>query len=193
MVNYIRKEMELQLPPQFSYHNFAHTHYVMNMAMEIGTKEGCSDDELKLIHASALWHDMGYLRGHENHEEESCRMAKAHLPDFGFNDSDIETITEIIMATKIPQTPQSKLGAILADSDLAYLGTPFAKTFSDYLYVELFHLNNELTYQKWNAIQIAFISAHHFFTGYAQQMFEPGKQDYLRQLKSTQSNLQKSL
>ena len=190
MVNYVRKEMELQLPPHYSYHNFAHTHYVTNMAMEIGTQEGCSENELRLLHAAALWHDMGYLKGHENHEQESCRLAAAHLPDFGFTESETEVVNEIIMATRIPQQPQSKLGEILADADLAYLGTPFAKTFSDYLYVELFHLNSELTYGKWNSIQIAFISAHRFFTAYASKMFESGKQDYLMQLQAgNRSNL----
>ena len=49
-------------------------------------------------------------------------MAKEELPKFGLSEKDIELICGMIMATKIPQNPKTKLEKIIADADLEYLG-----------------------------------------------------------------------
>jgi hypothetical protein len=49
-------------------------------------------------------------------------IAKEYLPLFGFAEKDIDCICGMIMATKIPQQPRTKLQEIICDADLDYLG-----------------------------------------------------------------------
>ena len=86
------------------------------------------------------------------------------------------------MATKTPQSPQNKLGEIIADADLEYLGTDSAKQKAHNLFLELHHLDPSLTKEAWNQIEISFISQHHYFTNYCKENKEPMKQAYLRTL-----------
>lgn len=173
------------LPENYYYHNYLHTLYVVAKAAEIGRHEHCTEKEMELLHAAALWHDTGYVKTYIGHEEESCLLAKKYLPGYGFNETDIYGICEMIMATKIPQSPKNKLEEMIADADLVYLGTSDAAEKATDLFKELRSLNPSLTMAGWNQMQIAFLSAHHYFTQYHSERSEPVKQAYLAQLKET--------
>lgn len=62
--------------------------------------------------------------GPKNHEEVSCGFAREHLPQFGFDNIQVERICQLIMATRIPQSPFDKTSRALCDADLDYLGRP---------------------------------------------------------------------
>jgi predicted metal-dependent HD superfamily phosphohydrolase len=95
------------LPAHLVYHNHEHTIYVTEKANEIGQHENCTADELRLLNAAALWHDTGFVTIYKGHEEVSCTLAQKHLPQFGFTPFEIELICNMIMATKIPQSPKT--------------------------------------------------------------------------------------
>lgn len=172
-----------KLSPFYYYHNHVHTLFVMASAVEIGLQEGCTKEELDLLTAAALWHDSGYIYTYSYHEEASCALARQHLPSFGYAAAAIELICGMIMATKLPQSPQNKLEAIIADADLAYLGTASAAEQAGNLFKELLHRHPSLTIAKWNKTQLIFLQMHHYFTGYCKKVKEPAKQDYLQQLR----------
>jgi predicted metal-dependent HD superfamily phosphohydrolase len=184
MVAFVSTLLKDNLPAGYYFHCLDHTLFVYESVKEIGKKEKCTDKEIDLLCAAALWHDAGYINVYSGHEEESCRLAKIHLPGFGYSEAAIEIITGIIMATRIPQSPLNKLEEIIADADLAYLGTDAAAQQADNLYKELHHLNPSLTKDQWNEQQISFLQQHHYFTGYCREKREPGKQGYLEKLKS---------
>jgi predicted metal-dependent HD superfamily phosphohydrolase len=154
----------------------------MEKAIEIGQYENCTEHEIKLLIAAALWHDTGYTNTHHGHEEESCALARQYLPGFGYSDNDIDTICGMIMATKIPQLPKNKLEEIIADADLEYLGTEDAANKADSLFRELHSINPSLTFEEWNRVQISFLQQHHYFTHYCKNKREPFKQSYLEHL-----------
>ena len=54
------------------YHDPEHTLYVIDKVTEIGTDENCTEAEMDLLRTAALWHDTGYIKTYEGHEEESC-------------------------------------------------------------------------------------------------------------------------
>ncbi len=164
------------------YHNIEHTLYVAAKAIEIGKNEGCTSKELQLLETAALWHDTGFIKAYANHEKESCKIAKKHLPSFGFNKADISIVCGMIMATKIPQSPKTKLEEIIADADLEYLGTKKAQAGSNNLYKELNALNPLLTKVAWHKIEIDFVSVHHYFTDYCRKNNEEQKQIYLKKI-----------
>lgn len=171
-----------KLPENYYYHNFEHTLYVLQNVIEIGTNENCTDSDLELLQAAALWHDTGYIHKYAGHEEESCLLAKNYLPHYGYSEKDIVEIVGMIMATKILQTPTNKLEEIMADADLEYLGTNEVAEKAHLLFRELQSLNPSLNEVEWNKMQIAFLNTHHFFTNYCKTNKDPLRNQYHQKL-----------
>lgn len=170
------------LPAQYVYHNLQHTLHVCEKALDIGRAEGCTDHELDLLEAAALFHDTGFTVSDREHELEGCRIARKQLPGFGYAESDIDIIESMIMATRLPQQPGTLLECVLADADLEYLGTEQAMDIAAELHRELKYKNPALSFREWNDYQIAFLIKHHYFTRFCIAHRDPGKQEYLQRL-----------
>jgi predicted metal-dependent HD superfamily phosphohydrolase len=182
MQEYVINILKNKLPANYYYHNYEHTLYVQEKAIEIGMHEGCTKKEIELLSAAALWHDAGYINTYYGHEEASCLLAKKHLPQFGFSDKDIAKIIGMIMATKILQTPKNKLEEILADADLEYLGTTDVAEKAHLLFKEMQSLSPTLNEAVWNKMQIAFLETHHYFTQYCKANKDPIRHAYHKKL-----------
>lgn len=184
MIDFVIDLLKNRIPPTYYYHNYEHSLYVMQKAIEIGKHENCTEKELELSGTAGLWHDTGYINIYKGHEEESCRLANQYLPGYGYSTGEINTICGMIMATKIPHQPTSKLEEILADADMEYLGTSQAAIHANNLSRELKTLNPELTEEAWNKTEIEFLQQHRFFTDWCIQNSKPGKLRYLDKLMS---------
>lgn len=182
MTNFVVDLLQDNIPLCYYYHNYEHTLYVQEKAIEIGKHENCSEKEIELLSAAALWHDTGYINTYKNHEEESCALAKKYLPQYAFTAEEINTICGMIMATKVPQSPNNKLEEIVADADMEYLGTAAVAAKSEDLFLELQSLTPSLTKKAWDQIQISFLRSHHYFTAYCKTKREPVKENYLKEL-----------
>ncbi|MBC8045308.1 MAG: HD domain-containing protein [Fimbriimonadaceae bacterium] len=182
MKEFVISLLKTNVPLFYYFHTFEHTLYVMEKAIEIGENENCSEHEMELLSAAALWHDTGYIKIYFGHEEESCIMAQRYLPEYGYSPDEINKICGMIMATKIPQSPKNKLEEIIADADLEYLATSKAAFFSEKLYRELHYRNQSLTQEMWNEKQILFLQNHKYFTKYCIKNKTPQKLLYLKQL-----------
>src|SRR5579871_6397898 len=110
---FIINKLKEELPKFLTYHNLEHTSEVLRYAEEIAAGEKISGDELTILRTAALLHDTGFLEAYTGHEEVSCSVAKTYLPQFEYSNEQIDEICELIMATKLPQSPQNKLGEIL--------------------------------------------------------------------------------
>lgn len=175
--------LKKKIPAAYTYHNYAHTLYVQEKSVELAVQEKLDEKEMYLLNIAALWHDTGYVNVYKGHEEESCALAMEYLPGFGLNEKETDSICRMIMATKIPQTAYSLAEKILADADLAYLGTTHAAEIADDLFKELNFIQPALTRRDWHAQQIQFLTTHQYFTGFYKEYYEPVKQAYLLQLK----------
>jgi len=184
MEEFVINLLKANIPENYYYHNYTHTLYVHDTVLEIGKNENCTAEDLELLSTAAFWHDTGYIKTYKNHEEESCKLARHYLPDYGYSTQDIDLICGMIMATKIPQSPKNKLEEILADADLEYMGTMSFDSTADDLFKELNSLNPDLTEEKWTDIQISFLLNHHYFTRFCIENKEPVKQDYLNKIKN---------
>ena len=182
MTEFVVKLLNDQLPPNYYYHNYLHTLYVLEKALDIGVQESCTVRDIHLLSAAALWHDTGYIKTYAGHEEKSSELAGLYLPAFGYSWEETQMIQGMIVATKIPQSPKTRLEEIIADADLEYLGTEEAAEKAGLLFRELQSLNPSLTKEQWDQTQISFISGHHYFTQYCKENKEPVKQDYLNRL-----------
>ena len=163
------------LSPTLTYHNLDHTIDVMNQCEAIAKAEGITDkDTLLELHIAAIYHDAGFLFAYVGHEEKGCEMAREQLPGFGVNKNMIENICEIIMATKIPQSPKNHLQQVICDADLDYLGRDDFFTISESLYKEVLAHKIVGSRREWEERQISFLKTHNYFTQSSQKKRSPG-------------------
>lgn len=174
--------LELELPEWLYYHNSDHTRYVLDKTILIAEKEQVTEKELFLLKLAALYHDTGFLIKRDGHEELSCEIATEELNEYKIQKSDIEKICQIILVTKIPQKPNSKLECILADADLEYLGTDQFFNLSEKLYKEVQHFE-KISRKQWNKVQIEFMTKHKYHTSFCRQYREPKKLRNLAKIK----------
>jgi predicted metal-dependent HD superfamily phosphohydrolase len=180
---YILAKLRDELSDRLKYHGLHHTLDVLKMASEICEREGVSEHEQVLVKTAALFHDSGFIKNkHAGHEAEGCIMVREVLPGFGYKPEDIERICAMIMATKIPQSPNNLLEEILCDADLDYLGREDFFTIGRSLFEELQDYDLIQGEQSWNRLQVSFLNAHRFFTDTNKTLREPVKRSYLEDL-----------
>jgi HD superfamily phosphodiesterase len=179
----ILHKLQHELPHHLSYHSVAHVKDVIEAATYIAAEEGIQGDDLILLRTAALFHDTGFLHGAKDHEQKSCDIAKDILPGYGYDPSQIDRICGMIMATRIPQTPQNQLEEILADADLDYLGRDDFFTIGDRLYEELSVFGMVSNEWDWNVLQVRFLEAHHYFTHTAIRLRKQKKEENLQKIK----------
>jgi uncharacterized protein len=181
---FITGKLNLNLSKNLHYHDLGHTNDVLHAAELIGADEKLSEQDFFLLKVAILYHDSGFMVAYKQHEEESCKQARADLPGFGLNAEEIEIICGMIMATKIPQKPKTQLEKIIADADLEYLGTDSFDKISDSLFEEAKIYLGVKTRKQWDEIQVKFISKHHYFTPFCIKNREPEKQKHLLEIRS---------
>jgi len=181
---FILDKLTRELPKHLSYHNIAHVMDVYQAAENIGTLEHISEYDMQLLLTAALFHDAGFTRGANKHEEESCRIANQYLPDYGYTPDEIEKIDGIIMATKIPQLPKNHLEQIICDADLDYLGRDDFSPISDGLYKEFTEAGIVKNENDWNKLQVSFFNSHNYFTKSALKLRDKKKQEHLQLIKA---------
>jgi uncharacterized protein len=181
---FILDKLKNGLPAHLSYHSVEHTLDVYHAVQHIAEQEGVSERERTLLLTAALFHDTGFLNGSVEHEKKSCEIAREHLPRFGYTTADIEKICGMIMATKLPQSPQDHLEEILCDADLDYLGRDDFFTIGNKLFAELSMYGIIHNEKEWDALQVRFLEAHHYFTTTAIRLRKEKKEQHLQFLRS---------
>lgn len=177
---YIIDELTAHLSPRLTYHTVQHTHDVAAQAERIARAEGITNAEsLALLKTAACYHDAGFMHVYDEHEAESCRIARRMLPTFGYTSNQIDQVCRAIQATRIPQTPVDQLGTILCDADLDYLGRADYYRISQTLLAEWISYNRLPDPGRWLPIQQSFLGNHRYFTATNQQLREPRKQQAL--------------
>jgi adenylate cyclase len=169
-------KLERELPDYLFYHNVKHTVDVVTEVELIGWAEGCSDEEILLLKAAALFHDAGHTVTYENHEFHGAEYARKVLPGFNYTPGQIERIISLIMSTKLPPKPSDLLEEIICDSDLDYLGRSDFIPVSNSLFAELKAQDKMRDINDWNKLQVKFISGHQYFTKTARSLREVNKQ-----------------
>ncbi len=181
--DYVLDRLERELPMHLYYHNYKHTIDVTIGVEIIGSGEMVSGEDMLLLKTAALFHDFGQVKGAIDHEERGCEIAKEILPEWGYEEDQIQTIIEIIMATKLPPKPKTLLQEIICDADLDYLGRRDMVPVSDTLYRELKVQGIIGAFNDWNKLQVKFLSGHQFFTKTARNMRLVNKEKQIERIK----------
>lgn len=177
--------LKKDLNPLLHYHNHRHTLDVLDAAERLSTIEGITKADMDIVCTAALFHDTGFLFEYDDNEKHACQYAKDILPALGYTTEHIMLVCELIMATRIPQTPGSSiLAMILCDADLDYLGRDdfFAVALNLHQEWQEFH-HKSIDFMEWHNTQFNFLIDHHYFTLTARRLREQKKRENLSQIK----------
>ncbi len=180
---FILEKLNTELSDILFYHGVHHTLDVLNICTELSIKEKIGAYDTVLLKTAALYHDAGFTEATTGHETVGCAIARINLPRFNYSEAEIGRICGMIMATKIPQSPQNKLEEIICDADLDYLGRADFYTIGNTLFEELRALGVLSTIETWNTIQVKFLTAHSYFTKTNKTTRGQQKLKYLEELK----------
>lgn len=173
-----------ELDPNFLYHNLRHTERVVKSTEELITfyKLDAKDREVLLL---AAWlHDTGYTKGTDNHEENSCAIVKKFLSNHDVDSELMKKVEACIMATKRFTEPTSLIEEIIRDADSSHFGQNSYLETAELLREELSLLGiAEYSSKDWLDENVKmFRVEHHFYTSYAVENWQPGKDKNLRKL-----------
>lgn len=175
-------KLESDLPKSLYYHGVHHTKDVLEAVFTLAVREEISFEELDLLLTATLLHDTGFLFQYADNEEKACELANTILPEHGYSSEEIEVINGIIMATKLPQNPKTKLETLICDADLDYLGRSDFEEISENLFKELNANGVPLSKDQWQKKQKAFLEEHTYFTSSAKLLRNDGKLKQLEKL-----------
>lgn len=178
----ILQRLQKELPAEYTYHSPEHTEDVMYSAVRIAEFLNISTEDTELLKVACAYHDAGFLNTYAGHEEAGCAIAREYLPGFGFSSQAIDMITGMIMATKIPQSPQNILEQIICDADLDYLGRDDFEPIGTRLYHELKSTGRIPGWDEWNQLQISFLSKHTYHTTFSKNFRQSMKENHLHSL-----------
>jgi predicted metal-dependent HD superfamily phosphohydrolase len=180
-----------KLPKGIVYHNLDHTKEVVATAEEIGKNSGLSSDDMEMLLIAAWFHDSGITETYSNHEEKSAQIAREFLAMNKYPDEKINTVSNLIIVTKIPQNPKNLLEEIICDADISHIGRKGFNTRSQLLRAEWETLQNKkITDFEWLKSNIEFVAGNKFRTRYAKQNFEKQR---LKNLDKLQKKLRKEV
>jgi uncharacterized protein len=173
--HYIIKNLSTDLSEGLKYHGMHHTLDVVRVCNQHIARFKLNKKDAELLRIGALMHDYGFLFTYKNHEEKGIEKAREILPSYGYSAKDIEVVCGLILATKVPQSPQNDLEKLICDADLDYLGRSDFDTISQSLFEEL-KLNGFINdHQKWNTLQVQFLKNHEYHTDWAKKYRQPNK------------------
>ncbi|MCB0462528.1 MAG: DUF5706 domain-containing protein [Flavobacteriaceae bacterium] len=175
------------LDQTFLYHNFTHTERVLRSLREIIDNSKVSKSDAEVLELAVLFHDTGYTKTRDGHEEESVKIATAFLNDNDVDNKTIEAVSKCIMATKFKDSPNSDLGKIIRDADSSHFGKKYFNEASEFLRKEL-EIQGIKNYspREWLDENIKVLSKkHEFYTDFALKNWQPRKEKNLSKLIKT--------
>jgi len=192
---YVTSLLRTQLPHTFYYHNLSHTQRVVKKTKQLIEGENLKEEENSNLIIAAWFHDTGYIKGCDNHEEKSVSIATEFLNNIHLNKVDIIEISNLIMATEVSHNPINLLEKIIRDADCSHFASKNYMDISDLLREEWESLDNH-TFSDidWIKENISFFTKHHnFHTNYAQEHWLEGKNKNLITLFKAQKKEKKEV
>jgi len=179
-IAYALNRLSNELSPDLIYHNYWHSQAdVLPGVVRLSSFSNISTEHILLLRVGAAFHDIGFVITHLEHERVGVGIAQQVLPDFGFTPAQIDIITGMIMATRLPQSPHTLLEEILADADLDVLGREDFFRRSEHLRNELANLGRSNSPLQWFEIQRNFLKNHSYFTRQARELRQPCKDQHI--------------
>ncbi|MBR9999992.1 MAG: HD domain-containing protein [Cyclobacteriaceae bacterium] len=160
------------IPENLLFHDINHAKDVAEAARKLGQKASLSEKDLEILEMAALFHDTGYVRDRENHEEESVRIAEKFLSEIEYPEENMKKVSGLIRSTKRDHQPRNFLEEILHDADHSHIGRKSFFRKGELFRAELEASNgNEFSEHEWHKRQYDFLINNPFLTSFAEQEY----------------------
>lgn len=173
---HVLSRLERELPPNLYYHGIHHTRDdVLPAAIRLAKLAELSPQEMLLLKTAALYHDVGYVESYTDHETVGARIASEELPELGYAPEQVQKVVNMIIATRMPQSPNTLLEQLMCDADLDSLGRDDFFVTSHSLRLELMAFGLQVHVREWYERQIKFLQGHAYHTEVAHELRYAGK------------------
>jgi exopolyphosphatase/pppGpp-phosphohydrolase len=183
------RKINQKLSSKLLYHNAKHGEEVKQTLLCLLENQKVTAEEQLLLQTAALYHDIGFTVRYEDNEPEAVKIVERELPALGYTPKQIQIISHMILATKIPQNPKTTLEKLLCDADLDNLGRPDFFKKMNLLWKEMQNFGIRISKKEWALKTLEMMQAHCFFTRVSKKLRHQGKENNLRLLTSSLSSL----
>ncbi len=182
-----------QLDSNFLYHNLKHTQRVVKSTRELISVHDLSEEDTEALLLTAWLHDTGYTEGTEKHEESSGRIAAEFLGAEGMTEEKINKVQDLILATRRYYEPANLMEQIIRDADASHFGKKSYMETCERLREELSLLGlAEYSTDDWLQENLKMLrKEHQFYTDYARENWQEGKDKNIELLKKEQKTAKK--
>ena len=179
--NYVFNLFKDNLSLDFTYHNFMHTVKVVEAIKTLSAEEQISTDLQEKLLIAGWFHDTGYTKTVQGHENESANIAKQYLSEHNFDENYINEVQDYILITTLNIVPKNIGEAIVKDADNYHLGQTEYPKISELLRDEIAKIcHKEFSDYEWHIEnRNFFLNVHHFYTDAAKKHWQKGKEENL--------------
>ncbi|MEQ8704351.1 MAG: DUF5706 domain-containing protein [Phaeodactylibacter sp.] len=187
---YVKRFYEEHFQNNLPFHDYEHFVNVANAVQLIGEAYELDAGELEVLKLAAWFHDLGYFESPEGHEGRSAVLAEAYLEERGYPEAQREKVKSCILATQLPQSPNTLLEKILCDADLSHLGNAHYWDRCGRLRQEMAIARGiVMSDPEWVEFEIDFLMRHRYHTDVARDLFSEQKLKHIKQLNKQQLRL----
>jgi len=180
---YTTQYYEEKFSSSFSYHSIEHTRLVASMASKIAEIEGLDKKDKEIVVVAAWFHDIGHTISIEDHEDESCKIARQFLLSKKIDEKFISEVESCIQSTKQYAPKKSKLDEILYDADHAHTGMLSFMEVSNLLRKEIAnHSDKKCSKLEYWEKTLKFLKETKFLTNYAIENMEPVQNENIKKV-----------
>jgi len=161
---YVFGLLQQKLPQNIYFHTAKWQEEIYHLVELYSRAEEISLEETLLVHTAALLMDVGYIWSYDEHENESIRFAREILPQYRYNEQQIQVVVNLIEATRGMRKPENKLEEILLDAEMSYLGRADFETLNELYFREMYEHQKVTSWDEWAKMQMVILSNHRFYT-----------------------------
>ncbi|MFN4763573.1 HD domain-containing protein [Gillisia sp. Q332] len=158
------------------FHSVDHTKDVYEYVKTIANYEEVFGSDLEPILIAALFHDTGMAQTYADHEEQSVKYAMEFLKEQEYPEDKLNIVTSCILATKMPQNPQTLAEKIICDADLYHLGLESYIFKNERLRAEWEeYFNLAYSDEDWYAVNVEFLENQKYHTWFGKTVLKNRK------------------
>lgn len=161
--------------PKIPYHNSEHGLEVWRVVRHYAKECGLPYDEQLSLEFAALNHDLIYIPGAGDNEEQSAKLNAERLYGLKVQYEIIKESSGLILATKIPVNPKTFLEKIICDADVDNFGREDFFEKGALIRKEFQMIGKNFTDPEWYKMSLDFLKNHQYYTEIAKQRRDPGK------------------
>lgn len=166
-------------PESLHFHTPKYARKVYNQSFLLCRSEEIEEEDRLLVRTAALMLFTGLTQDYYNFENRSSVISREILPDYSYSDRQIDQICNLILATKVPFSPNNRREKILIDSRMEFIGRPDYTTRIKQLYKELKEVGAKINGQQFKNQQLELLFEFQFYTVAAKRLREVSGSDQM--------------